>query len=71
VLAAAAYNAGANRVKRWRGEIGSVPVDVWLENIPYKETRSYAASVLFYSVIYQQRLQRDSLKLPELLKDVN
>jgi soluble lytic murein transglycosylase len=69
-LAAAAYNAGANKVKRWLPENRPLPADIWIETIPYKETRGYVASVLMYSLIYQQRLQRDSLKIDDLLREV-
>ncbi len=69
-LAAAAYNAGPARVKRWRAETGPQPADIWLENIPFKETRNYVTSVLLYTVIYQQRLQRDTLNPRDLLKPV-
>jgi len=69
-LATAAYNAGANKVKRWLPENRKLPADIWIETIPYKETRGYVASVLMYSLIYQQRLQRDSLKLDDLLREV-
>ncbi|WP_225616041.1 transglycosylase SLT domain-containing protein [Methylomonas albis] len=69
-LATAAYNAGANKVKRWLPESRTLPADIWIENIPYKETRGYVASVLMYSLIYQQRLQRDSLKIDDLMREV-
>lgn len=69
-LATAAYNAGANKVKRWLPESQTLPADIWIETIPYKETRGYVASVLMYSLIYQQRLQRDSLKIDDLLREV-
>ncbi|ATG90857.1 transglycosylase SLT domain-containing protein [Methylomonas koyamae] len=69
-LAAAAYNAGASKIKRWLPSGRSQPADIWIENIPYKETRGYVASVLMYSLIYQQRLQRNSLKVDDLLRDV-
>ncbi|MHC8440824.1 MAG: lytic transglycosylase domain-containing protein [Candidatus Eutrophobiaceae bacterium] len=54
VLATAAYNAGPGRVKRWRpqqrGEC--VEPDIWIEQIPFNETRKYVRRVLYYSVIY-------------------
>ncbi|WP_347989654.1 transglycosylase SLT domain-containing protein [Methylomonas sp. AM2-LC] len=71
VLATAAYNAGPNRVKRWLPETKSLPGDIWIETIPYKETRSYVSSVLLYALIYQQRLQKNSLKLENLISIIN
>lgn len=57
ILAAAAYNAGPHRVSRWLSEQGKErPVDVWIETIPYKETRHYVQNILCFSVIYGYRL---------------
>lgn len=56
VLAAAAYNAGPGRVRQWRQQAKAM--DVWVENIPYKETRNYVQNVLVYDAIYQQRMHR-------------
>ncbi len=52
-LASAAYNAGPHRVSRWMKQRGSLPLDVWIESIPFKETRQYVKNVLTYRVIYQ------------------
>jgi soluble lytic murein transglycosylase len=71
VLATAAYNAGPNRVKRWLPESKSLPGDIWIETIPYKETRAYVSSVLLYALIYQQRLQKNNLKPENLISIVN
>ena len=56
VAAIAAYNAGPGRIDTWLRNSGSRPLDVWVENIPYRETRGYVQSVLYYSVIYQDML---------------
>ena len=53
VLATASYNAGPYRVKRWTKNIKALPADIWIETIPYKETRNYVKSVLAYQEIYQ------------------
>jgi len=55
VLATAAYNAGPYRVRTWINNIKSVPADIWIETIPYKETRNYVKSVLAYQEIYQHK----------------
>lgn len=55
-FAAAAYNAGPHRVNRWLKERGNLPLDVWIETIPFKETRNYVQNVLAFRVIYD-RLQ--------------
>jgi len=57
ILAAAAYNAGPNRVKKWlQVSEGKMPFDVWIETIPYKETRGYVQNVLAFSAIYSHKL---------------
>lgn len=58
VLAAAAYNAGPGRVRRWLDEkdTASLPLDIWIETIPFGETRGYVQNVLAYSVIYGYRM---------------
>lgn len=57
VLATASYNAGPHRISRWLPE-KSLPADIWIENIPYNETRGYATSVLSYAAIFDyQRKQ--------------
>ena len=54
VFALTAYNAGPHRVDRWRNKPGeTVPVDVWVDTIPYKETREYVQAVLSYNVVFQ------------------
>jgi len=56
ILATASYNAGWRRVKQWLPEKGNVPLDLWIETIPYKETRNYVKAVLAYQQIYSQHL---------------
>jgi len=70
VLAAAAYNAGPHRVKRWLNFDDSLPSDIWMETIPYKETRGYVAAVLTYAMIYQQRLEEKKTLISDFLMDV-
>jgi soluble lytic murein transglycosylase len=55
-LAIAAYNAGFGRVGKWLPSFEAMPADIWIETIPFKETRKYVISVLSYAIIYQQRL---------------
>lgn len=55
-FAAAAYNAGPHRVDRWLKERGDLPLDIWIETIPFTETRNYVQNVLAFRVIYD-RLQ--------------
>lgn len=53
-FALAAYNAGPHRVDRWRTQTGQgLPVESWVETIPFQETRNYVQAVLTYNVIFQ------------------
>lgn len=60
ILATAAYNAGRSKVVKWLPE-QSMPADIWVETIPYEETRDYVQRVMAYTVIYQQRLGSSQL----------
>ena len=55
VLATASYNAGPYRVKSWLKNTKALPADIWIETIPFKETRNYVKSVLAYQEIYQHQ----------------
>ncbi|MEM6773283.1 MAG: transglycosylase SLT domain-containing protein [Pseudomonadota bacterium] len=57
-FALAAYNAGPHRVQRWIAS--GLPVDAWIETIPFRETREYVKAVLAYSVVFDYRLGRDA-----------
>ncbi len=71
VLATAAYNAGPHRVKRWKPQQGEeVEADIWVENMPFHETRQYVRRVMSYSVFYDQRLQRAITRLRERMPTV-
>ena len=69
-LATAAYNAGPHRVEKWLPAVKAIPADIWIETIPFKETRKYVTSVLSYAIIYQHRLENHTLKIKKLLPDV-
>ena len=62
-LAAAAYNAGPSRPRRWRN--GPVlEAAIWAENIPFQETRDYVKKVLSNATNYAALItgQPQSLK---------
>jgi len=56
VLATAAYNAGPHRVDRWLPENGAVDARIWIENIPFNETRKYVKRVLAAQAIFHWRM---------------
>jgi soluble lytic murein transglycosylase len=69
-LAAAAYNAGPNRAQAWR--VGA-PLEgaVWVETIPFNETRDYVKKVLANSVFYARVLEQPYVPLSVLLGTVS
>lgn len=50
-LAIAGYNAGPNAAARWLPTTPT-PVDVWVENIPFNETRTYVQRVLWHTLVF-------------------
>ena len=70
VLATAAYNAGQWRVKGWLPEEQSQSADLWVEKVPFDETRDYLKRVLTYTIIYEQRLGLDSKPLLERMMPI-
>lgn len=55
-FAAAAYNAGPHRVDQWLSNgRDQLPLDVWIETIPFQETRGYVQNIIVFSVIYAYR----------------
>jgi len=62
VLATAAYNAGPGRLRTWRATL-TKPMDstVFIESIPYVETRTYVKNVMsnsaYYAALFEGRPQ--------------
>ncbi|MGR5348702.1 murein transglycosylase [Vibrio mediterranei] len=57
IFALAAYNAGPNRVKRWREESeGKLDAIAFIESIPFRETRGYVQNILMFQVYYRDLL---------------
>ena len=70
ILAAASYNAGRHRVISWLPKTGTVEADVWIDNIPFGETRRYVRRILAYRAVYEHRLGRDLTRLSEFMAPV-
>jgi soluble lytic murein transglycosylase len=68
-LAIAAYNGGSGAVRRWLGERGGDDFDVFVERIPFDETRNYLKRVLAseaaYAYLYAPGALDELLALPE------
>ncbi|RUM94418.1 MAG: hypothetical protein DSZ28_03265 [Thiothrix sp.] len=56
ILATASYNAGPHRVKKWLPEENVLAADIWVDSITFDETREYVKAVLFYSTIFDWKL---------------
>jgi len=68
-LSLAAYNAGPISVARWLPP-RSLDADVWIENIPYGETRGYVQHVLEHIVAYAVMRDAEPPRLSALLPPV-
>ena len=71
VLATAAYNAGGRNVRRWLPENRALPADLWVETVPFHETRNYLQRVLTYTVIYEERLGRQPASLLQRMPPIS
>ena len=60
IYATAAYNAGQGSVNRWKRQFDGMPVDLWVESIPYRETQHYVKNVMAYSLVYAKQLNQSS-----------
>ena len=57
VLASAAYNAGPGRARRWR-DARPLEGAIYVESIPFNETRDYVKKVMANSVFYSALLEK-------------
>lgn len=48
----AAYNAGLSRLRDWESRFADLPMDLFVEAIPFAETRHYIRKLLLSSVMY-------------------
>ncbi len=69
VLVSAAYNAGPHSVDRWMEKRQTNDPAIWVETLPYYETRDYIPRVLAFSTLYDWRMKmpvsRISSRMPE------
>lgn len=70
IFTLAAYNAGPSRVYEWLPQSGPVPGDVWMENIPFTETRLYVQRILGHRLIFGWRKRGEFIPLLPFLADV-
>jgi soluble lytic murein transglycosylase len=66
----AAYNAGPIPVARWLPP-RSMPADVWIENIPYGETRTYIQRVFEHIVAFAWVRDAEPPRITSLLPEID
>ena len=70
VLVSASYNAGPRAVDRWLDTRPLSEAAIWIETLPYFETRDYIPRVLAFTTIYDWRLggtvKRVSARMPHI-----
>jgi soluble lytic murein transglycosylase len=69
VLAAAAYNAGPGRARRWR-DARPLEGAVYAETIPFNETRDYVKKVMANTMYYSQLIGGKLVALKERLGEI-
>jgi len=66
IVALAGYNAGPNAANRWLPD-SPISADVWIENIPYNETRRYVKRILWHIAVFGWRRSGEPQTIAELL----
>ncbi|WP_133128199.1 transglycosylase SLT domain-containing protein [Legionella nagasakiensis] len=56
VLIAAAYNAGPRQVNYWLKNHPPKQIDIWIETLPWHETRNYLKNIIAFYAVYQYRM---------------
>lgn len=69
-LASAAYNAGPHRVNKWLPEENELPADVWIDTIPFTETREYVRAILAYTALFEWKMNQNPTRLSEHLQPI-
>ena len=71
-LAISAYNGGGGAVQKWLAERGGADLDLWIEQIPWEETRLYTKRVLAsqaaYAFLYDRATLAEVLSLPRQVR---
>jgi soluble lytic murein transglycosylase len=71
VLATAAYNTGPLNVEAWLPDSKPLDARIWIENIPYNETRQYVRRVLTAGTIFHWRLTGQTRRLSTELSTID
>lgn len=71
VLATAAYNAGPAAVSGWLPKDECLEPDIWVEKIPYSETRKYVSRILFYATVYDWRMNNEVTRINQRMSIIH
>lgn len=69
LLALGAYNAGPNAVARWLPD-QPMDADIWVENIPYNETRAYIQKILWHITVFSWKETGEAQNLSAVLTPI-
>ena len=69
-LAAAAYNAGPSNVRRWLPRESTMSADLWVETVPFTETRNYVQAVLAYATVFDRSFGTTSTSMSSRMGDI-
>ena len=72
ILATAGYNAGPNRASRWQSSLSSITEGaIFIETIPFTETRNYVQNVLANTVEYAHEEGQELSSFRQWLGDID
>jgi soluble lytic murein transglycosylase len=71
ILATAAYNTGPLNVEAWLPDAEQIDARIWIENIPFNETRAYVRRVLTADAIFHWRLTGEVRRLSTALSTID
>ncbi len=75
ILAIAAYNAGPENVINWQKRLGSLEPILFIDMIPFRETRNFVSSVLanyyWYNKLYRPQDKNPLIDILKIPKKVN
>jgi soluble lytic murein transglycosylase len=69
-VALAGYNAGPNAAQRWLPDEPKDP-DIWIENIPFNETRGYVQRILWHRIVFSWLRSGEPQDTRALLAPIN
>jgi soluble lytic murein transglycosylase len=60
ILMAAAYNAGPSQANYWLKHHSPKEMDIWIETLPWHETRNYLKNIISFYEVYQYEMHEKS-----------